>query len=158
MPYEKNKTSYQDEQWFEREQRNVLDVHNWNRDLMGQTFYQICQDNKNKYRTIQFKWNPFVESLRPMISDPIDGAPPEGMKPVPAGALQRAASEISTEQSEELVNTQNRESYFSFGVESTHRYGCSFFMPSFKEREEKRNPHILKKVSLHAAPEKERYT
>ena len=26
-----------------------------------------------------------------MISDPIDGAPPEGMKPVPAGALQRAA-------------------------------------------------------------------
>ena len=34
---------------------------------------------------------PFVESLKPMISNPIDGAPPEGMKPVPAGALQRAA-------------------------------------------------------------------
>ncbi len=33
--YEKNKTSYQDEEWFEREQRNVLDVRNWNRDLMG---------------------------------------------------------------------------------------------------------------------------
>ena len=43
MPYEKNKTSYQDEEWFEREQRNVLDVRNWNRDLMGQTFYQTCQ-------------------------------------------------------------------------------------------------------------------
>ncbi len=42
MPYEKNKTTYQDEEWFEREQR------------------------------------------------------------------------------EELVNTLNRESYFSFGVESTH--------------------------------------
>jgi hypothetical protein len=26
-----------------------------------------------------------------MISNPIDGAPPEGMKPVAAGALQRAA-------------------------------------------------------------------
>ncbi len=89
MPYEKNKTAYQDEEWFEREQRNVLDVRNWNRDLMGQTFYQTCHDNKNKYRTIQFKWNPFVESLKPMISNPIDGAPPEGMKPVPAGALQR---------------------------------------------------------------------
>ena len=37
------------------------------------------------------------------------------------GNIQKAASEISTEQSEELVNTQNRESYFSFGVESTHR-------------------------------------
>ena len=41
MPYEKNKTAYQDEEWFEREQRNVLDVRNWNRDLMGQTFYQV---------------------------------------------------------------------------------------------------------------------
>ena len=35
MPYEKNNTTYQDEEWFEREQRNVLDVRNWNRDLMG---------------------------------------------------------------------------------------------------------------------------
>ncbi len=26
-----------------------------------------------------------------MISDPIDGAPPEGMKTVPTGALQQAA-------------------------------------------------------------------
>ncbi len=90
MNYEKNKTSYQDDEWFARE-RNMLDVRNWNRDLMGQTFYQTCRDNKNKYRTIQFKWNPFVESLKPMISDPIDGSPPDGMKPVPSGALQRAA-------------------------------------------------------------------
>ena len=54
MPYEKNHAAFQDDEWFEREQRNVLDVRNWNRDLTGQTFYQICQDNKNKYRTIQF--------------------------------------------------------------------------------------------------------
>ena len=44
MPYEKNKTSYQDEEWFEREQRNVLDVRNWNRDLMGQTFNYGLKD------------------------------------------------------------------------------------------------------------------
>ena len=75
MPYEKNKTAFQDDEWFARE-RNIIDVRNWNRDLMGQTFYQICHNNKNKYRTIQFKWNPFVESLKPMISDPIYGAPP----------------------------------------------------------------------------------
>ena len=91
MPYEKNKTVYQDDEWFEREQRNVLDVRNWNRDLMGQTFYQTCHDNKNKYRTIQFKWNPFVKSLKPMISDPSEGIPLDGMKAVPSGALQRAA-------------------------------------------------------------------
>ena len=54
MKYEKNKAAYQDDSWFERE-RNVLDVRNWNRDLMGQTFYQTCHDNKNKYRTVQFK-------------------------------------------------------------------------------------------------------
>ena len=44
MPYEKNKTAYQDEEWFEREQRNVLDVRNWNRDLMGQTFNYGLKD------------------------------------------------------------------------------------------------------------------
>ena len=44
MDYEKNKTSYQDEEWFEREQRNVLDVRNWNRDLMGQTFDYELKD------------------------------------------------------------------------------------------------------------------
>ena len=82
MPYEKNHAAFQDDEWFEREQRNVLDVRKWNRDLTVQTFYQICQDNKNKYRTIHFKSNSFVESLKPMISNPIDGAPPEGMKPV----------------------------------------------------------------------------
>jgi len=59
MPYEKNKTVYQDDEWFEREQRNVLDVRNWNRDLMGQTFYQICQKKKNSF--FQFRWNLFVE-------------------------------------------------------------------------------------------------
>ena len=90
MKYEKNKAAYQDDSWFERE-RNVLDVRNWNRDLMGQTFYQTCHHNKNKYRAIQFKCNPFVESLKPMISDPIEGTPPDGMKAVPVGALQRAA-------------------------------------------------------------------
>ena len=47
MPYEKNKTSYQDEEWFEREQRNVLDVRNWNRDLMGQTFDYGLKDITN---------------------------------------------------------------------------------------------------------------
>ena len=78
MPHEKNKDAYQDDAYFERERRNILDVRNWNRDLMEQTFYQICQDNKNKYRTIQFKWNPFVESLKPMISNPIDGGPQRG--------------------------------------------------------------------------------
>ena len=44
MPYEKNKTAYQDEEWFEREQRNVLDVRNWNRALIGQIFNYGLKD------------------------------------------------------------------------------------------------------------------
>ena len=47
MPYEKKKTAYQDEEWFEREKRNVLDVRNWNRDLMGQTFYQATNQSSS---------------------------------------------------------------------------------------------------------------
>ena len=38
MPYEKNKIAFQDEEWFAREQRNILDVNRWNRQLLGQTF------------------------------------------------------------------------------------------------------------------------
>ena len=91
MPYEKDKSAYQDDAHCERERRNIIDVRTWNRDLINQTFYQTCQDNKNKQITIRFKWNPFVESHKPMISDSIDGAPPEGLKPVHAGSLQRAA-------------------------------------------------------------------
>ena len=50
MRYEKNKTAYQDEEWFEKEERNVLDVRNWNRDLMGQTFYQVVDwENSSCY-------------------------------------------------------------------------------------------------------------
>ena len=45
MKYEKNKAAYQDDSWFERE-RNVLDVRNWNRDLMGQTFIKLATTTK----------------------------------------------------------------------------------------------------------------
>ena len=44
MKYEKNKAAYQDDSWFERE-RNVLDVRNWNRNLMGQTFYRTQKEH-----------------------------------------------------------------------------------------------------------------
>tara|TARA_B100000579_G_scaffold378582_1_gene345355 strand:+ start:115 stop:429 length:315 start_codon:yes stop_codon:yes gene_type:complete len=77
MPYEKNHASHQDDECFAN-QRNMLDVRTWNRDLINQTFYKTCHDNKNKYMTIKFKWNPFIESLKHMISNPIDGAPPKG--------------------------------------------------------------------------------
>ncbi len=44
MPYKKNH-AYQDNEWFAK-QRNMLDVRTWNRDLINQTFYQTCQEQK----------------------------------------------------------------------------------------------------------------
>ena len=90
MPYEKNKTAYQDEEWFEREQRNILDVNRWNRQLLGQTFYSICVDNKSLYKEVRFSINngSTLEEISSSMSN-----------------LKKAAAEISTEQSEELVNT-----------------------------------------------------
>ena len=82
MPYEKNKTAYQEEEWFEREQRNILDVNRWNRQLLGQTFYSICGDNKNLYKEIRFKNNWITDGeLDAMLSEPKTCHPTEGMKP-----------------------------------------------------------------------------
>ena len=41
--------------------------------------------NTGLLSTIQFKWNPFFVSLKPMMLDHIDDAPLEGIKPVPVG-------------------------------------------------------------------------
>ena len=91
MPYEKNKTAYQDEEWFERKQRNILDVNRWNRQLLGQTFYSICGDNKNLYKAVRFKNNWITDGeLDAMLSEPKPCPPPEGMKPAPEGALRKA--------------------------------------------------------------------
>ena len=33
-------------------ERKIIDILNLHRDMIGQTSYQICHNNKNKYRTI----------------------------------------------------------------------------------------------------------
>ena len=91
MQYENNKTAYQDEEWFDREQRNVFYGRNWNRDLRGQTFYQICGDNKNLCKEVIFKNNWITDGeLDAMLSEPIKALPTLGMKPAPEGALRKA--------------------------------------------------------------------
>ena len=59
MPYEKNKTSYQDEEWFEREQRNVLDVRNWNRDLMGANLLSNLPRQQKQIQDYSVQVEPF---------------------------------------------------------------------------------------------------
>ena len=70
MPYEKNKTAYQDDEWFAREQINILDMNRQNRQLSGQTFYSICGDNKNLYKEVRFKNNWITDrELDAMLSE-----------------------------------------------------------------------------------------
>ena len=85
--YEKNKTSYQDDAWFENERRNIFDIRNQHRELYGQKFYQIANDNPNKYFEVTFRPNMLATPPRldKRFSQPIEGKPPEGMKPCPKG-------------------------------------------------------------------------
>ena len=85
--YEKNETSYQDDAWFEKERRNIFDIRNQHRELMGQKFYRICPDNPNKYFEVTYRPNVLADPprLTPRHSQPITGKPPEGMKPAPTG-------------------------------------------------------------------------
>ena len=91
MPYEKNKTAYQDKEWFERAQRNILDVNRWNRQLLGQTFYSICSDNKNLYKEVRFKNNWITDGeLYAMLNEAKPCPPAEGMKAAPEETLRKA--------------------------------------------------------------------
>ena len=85
--YEKNDIAYQDEKWFEQNQRNIFDIQNQHRELMGQKFYRICPNNPNKYFEVTFRPNVLADPprLMPMHSQAIEGKPPEGMKPAPTG-------------------------------------------------------------------------
>ena len=68
-----------------------MDVNRWNRQLLGQTFYSICGENKNVYKEVCFKNNWITDGeLDPMLSEPKPCPPPEGMKPAPKGALRKA--------------------------------------------------------------------
>ena len=85
--YEKNDIAYQDEDWFEREKRNIFDVNTQHRELMGQKFYQISKNDPDTYFEITFRQNMLSNPPRLVKrhSQPIKGKPPEGMKPAPTG-------------------------------------------------------------------------
>ena len=44
---------FQNNEWFEREQRNILDVNRWNRQLLGLTFDYGLKDIIN-WKTVLF--------------------------------------------------------------------------------------------------------
>ena len=64
-------------------ERTAQDYKNWNKGLVGKMFYHTCEDDKNYYRSIYVKHNPFTNALQPMISNPVYGTPPEELEPIP---------------------------------------------------------------------------
>jgi hypothetical protein len=50
-----------------------LDHKNFNSHV-GKTFYILCPDDSNYYRTVHIKRNPFTNSLQPLISNPVYGS------------------------------------------------------------------------------------
>jgi hypothetical protein len=62
-------------------ERTQIDNKNWN-SMIGKTYYAICPDNENYYRTIYIRHNPFTNALQPMISNPVYGVVPDGIEAI----------------------------------------------------------------------------
>jgi hypothetical protein len=69
-------------------ERTQLDNTRWNSNI-GKTYYILCPDNNDYYRTIHIKSNPFTNALQPMISNAVYGVPPAGMNQIPPLMLNR---------------------------------------------------------------------
>lgn len=47
--------------------------------LLGNSYYEICDDNSDYYIVIRIGFDPMTRKMRPMISNPVYGDPPPGM-------------------------------------------------------------------------------
>jgi len=56
------------------EQRNKLEN--------GKVYYSKCPDNPEYFRSIRLSFNPFTQSYRPQISNPMCGVPPDGLEEI----------------------------------------------------------------------------
>tara|TARA_E500000318_G_C3567668_1_gene216428 strand:+ start:890 stop:1162 length:273 start_codon:yes stop_codon:yes gene_type:complete len=70
-------------------ERSIQDYNQWHNGMIGKVFYTLCPDDKNYYRTIRLHLNPFINAIRPQISNAVYGTPPDGMKEINPTLLQR---------------------------------------------------------------------
>jgi len=68
---------------------NALDIKNFNKDLVGKTFYVLCPDNDKYFRSVYVRYNPFTQSLQPHFSTPVYGVPPTELDPISPLLLSR---------------------------------------------------------------------
>ena len=60
-----------------------------NRMEPGQVYYSLCPDDPKKFRTIRLHFNPYTQSLRPQVSNPVEGVPPPELEEMSPLLLQR---------------------------------------------------------------------
>ena len=60
-------------------ERTFQDMSAWNK-IIGKTYFQKNENNKDEYRTIYMKYNPFAGRIQPMYSNFVNGTPPDGME------------------------------------------------------------------------------
>ena len=59
-------------------ERTFQDMTSWQK-IIGKTYFQRNERNKDDYRKIYMKFNPFVEKIQAMYSNFVNGIPPNGM-------------------------------------------------------------------------------
>jgi len=55
--------------------------------LLGNSYYEICDDNSDYYIVIRVGFDPMTRKMRPMISNPVYGDPPPGMDRIEKNTL-----------------------------------------------------------------------
>ena len=62
-------------------QRTMQDIKTLNKHIQ-KTYFQMHPNNKNEYRTIYMRFNPFAGKVTPMYSNYVTGNPPIGMEEI----------------------------------------------------------------------------
>ena len=61
---------------------SLLDQKQFYKFLLNKSFYILCPDDENYYRTLYCKWNIFTNSPQILTSNPIYGNPPTNIEPM----------------------------------------------------------------------------
>ena len=69
--------------------RTHADAKRWNSHIAGKEFYQLRPGDKNQFRTIWIKNNPFTGKNEPKISNWVTGIPPSNIPHIHPLMLQR---------------------------------------------------------------------
>tara|TARA_B100001939_G_scaffold160650_1_gene138670 strand:+ start:1443 stop:1781 length:339 start_codon:yes stop_codon:yes gene_type:complete len=88
---QRRKNPQYDDELEKLEKENLLLGSKEYRNTMkpGNVYYSLCPDDPKKFRTIRLHFNPYTQSLRPQVSNPVEGVPPPELEEMSPLLLQR---------------------------------------------------------------------